>query len=164
VATEFRPELVLGVLERHGVRFVLIGGLAATIHGSAHVTTDVDITPERGAANLGRLSAALTELEARVRAPGEPDGVPFGHDAASLASIGVWNLTTKHGDLDISFEPSGTKGFADLRRDATELEILGVRVEVASLADVVRSKEAADRIKDRQVLPSLRRLLDRGPQ
>ncbi|GEM_PF-2496763 len=60
--------------------------------------------------------------------------------------------------------PSGTHGYDDLRRDATELEILGVHVPLASLADIIRSKEAADRPKDRLTLPMLRRILDEGPR
>jgi hypothetical protein len=158
-APEFRPELVLGVLARHGVRSVLIGGFAGVIHGSPYVTTDVDVVPDRRPANLERLSAALTELHARVWTPSEPDGVAFDHDAASLASVVVWNLVTEFGRLDITFEPSGTAGYPDIARDAAHLVILGVEVDVASLADVIRSKEAADREKDRLVLPVLRRLL-----
>jgi hypothetical protein len=160
MAPEFRPEEILRTLDRHGVRYVLIGGLAATIHGSAHVTTDVDITPEPGRKNLERLSAALEELHAKIRVAGEPGGLPFDHDAASLARVGVLNMTTEFGDLDICATPAGTGGYKDLSRDAIELEILGVRTMVASLADVVRSKEAAGRPKDQLTLPTLRRLLD----
>ncbi|MGH2539988.1 MAG: hypothetical protein ACRDGK_05670 [Actinomycetota bacterium] len=157
---EFRPELLLEVLARHGVRYVLIGGFAGVIHGSPYVTTDVDVVPDRSAANLERLSAALSELHARVWTSSEPAGVPFDHDATSLASVGVRNLVTDFGRLDLTFEPSGTAGYPDLERDTTRLEILGVEVDVASLADVIRSKEAAGRQKDLLVLPVLRRLLE----
>jgi hypothetical protein len=157
---EFRPETILEVLTRHGVRYVLIGGYAGVIHGSPYVTTDVDVVPDEQPANLERLSSALAELHARVWTPSEPDGVPFEHDAASLASVRIWNLVTAFGRLDISFEPSGTSGYRDVSRDAVHLNILGVDVDVASLADVIRSKEAADREKDRLVLPVLRRLLE----
>jgi hypothetical protein len=85
VNTEFRPEAILDVLERHRVRYVLIGGFAATIHGSPYVTTDVDITPATGPENLAQLPAALNELEARIRVTGEPEGFDFTHDAESLA-------------------------------------------------------------------------------
>jgi hypothetical protein len=162
MSPEFRPEAILEVLERHRVRYVLIGGFAATIHGSPYVTTDVDITPAAGPENLARLSAALNELEARKRVAGEPEGFAFSHDAASLAKGQIWNLITRFGDLDISFVPSGTRGYDDLRRDAADLEILGVQVPLASLADIIRSKEAADRPKDRLVLPVLRRILEEG--
>ena len=156
---EFRPELVLDVLTRHGVRYVLIGGFAAVIHGSPYVTTDVDVVPLTDEKTLGRLSSALDELHARVWSPEEPGGLPFDHDAGSLAAVRVWNLVTDHGRLDITFEPSGTTGYRDIERDAVRLVILGTEVDVASLADVIRSKEAAGREKDRVVLPVLRRIL-----
>ena len=157
---EFRPEGILGALNQHGVKFVLIGGFAAVIHGSPYVTTDMDVVPETSRANLERLSEALRELDARVWTSGEPNGLSFSHSAESLARAQVWNLVTLYGRLDISFQPSGTTGFADLVRDAIHLDILDTEVEVASLADVIRSKEAAGREKDRIVLPTLRRLLD----
>lgn len=157
---EFRPEEILGALSRNGVRYVLIGGFAAVIHGSPYVTTDVDIVPESSSANLSRLSAALSELGARVWTSSEPDGLPFRHDAESLGRVQIWNLVTDHGRLDITFQPSGTAGFADLSRDALHLTILGAAVDVAALADIVRSKEAAGREKDRLTLPILRRLLE----
>jgi hypothetical protein len=157
---EFNPGPILEVLARHGVRYVLIGGYAGVIHGSPYLTTDVDVVPDAEPENLERLSSALAELDARVWTPSEPNGVPFDHDAASLAAVRIWNLVTDFGRLDISFEPSGTSGYRDVARDAVHLEILGIGVDVASLADVIRSKEAADREKDRLVLPVLRRLLE----
>ena len=156
---EFQPERLLRLLDDHGVRFVLIGGFAAVIHGSPYVTTDIDIVPNGDRANLRRLSDALKAMNARGWTASEPEGIPFDHDAASLADVRVWNLVTDFGRLDLTFEPAGTSGYEDLARDAMHLMILGTDVEVASLADVVRSKEAADRDKDRLVLPVLRRLL-----
>jgi hypothetical protein len=85
--------------------------------------------------------------------PSEPSGLAFEHDARSLAGVTVWNLVTDHGRLDIWFQPSATTGYADLARDAVHLTILRVEVDVASLADVIRSKEAAGREKDRLALP-----------
>ncbi len=158
---EFRPQEIFAALDRHGVRYVVIGGLAAVLHGAAHVTTDLDIAPEEAKRNLERLSAALKELNARIRVSGEPDGVPFDHSAESLARVRIWNMQTSMGDLDVAFEPSGTRGYEDLRRDAVPMTIGGVQVQVASLADVIRSKEAAGRERDRAVLPGLRELLAR---
>jgi len=158
-APTYDPEPMLRTLRKHDVRFVVIGGFAANYHGSPHLTFDLDITPERSDENLARLWSALTELGAKVRARGvEP--LPFRHDARSLGAVDVWNLITPFGDLDISFVPAGTSGYADLHRDALQADALGVRVELASLADVVRSKEAADRPKDHVTLPTLRRILD----
>ena len=150
---------LLSVLHRHQVRYVLIGGLAAVYHGSPFPTEDADITPATGADNLQRLSAALVDLEARIRTESVPDGLPFAHDAESLAAASTWNLTTQAGDLDISFTPDGTTGYGDLAREAEPANLYGSVVHVASLADVIRSKQAANRPKDQRVLPTLRHIL-----
>ncbi|MEP6759223.1 MAG: hypothetical protein ABJB55_08510 [Actinomycetota bacterium] len=159
---EFDPRRIFEVLDRHGVRYVLIGGLAAILHGASHLTTDVDVVPKEARDNLDRLSAALKELHARIRVTSEPEGVPFDYSAESLARVRVWNLQTAAGDLDITFEPSGTRGYDDLRRDAISMRLRSGDVTVASLADVIRSKEAADRPRDRAALPGLRALLSAG--
>lgn len=160
--TSFQPAEILAALERHGVRYVVIGGLAATLHGSPVMTTDADICPDRETGNLERLARALVELRARIRTPGVPQGLAFACDATFLSRIDVLlNLKTKFGDLDLSFIPSGTSGFADLQQHAVPMSLMGQPVAVASLADVIRSKEAADRPKDRIALPVLRLLLER---
>ncbi|MFN2383784.1 MAG: hypothetical protein ABR559_05910 [Gemmatimonadota bacterium] len=157
----FNPEAILQILERHEVRYVLIGGLAAALHGSPHVTTDVDIAPSRKRRNLTRLAAALVELDARVRTTGESEGLAFDRSPAMLERASILNLTTLQGDLDLTFDPSGTGGYDDLRHHALEVDIRGTTVVVAHLADIIRSKEAAGREKDRLTLPTLRRLLER---
>ena len=156
---DFDPRAIFDALDRHGVRYVLIGGMAAILHGASHVTTDVDVVPQDARENLERLSDVLKELNARIRVAGEPGGVPFDLSGESLARVRVWNLQTDLGDLDLTFEPSGTHGFEDLRRDAVVMHLRSGDVTVASLADVVRSKEAADRPRDRAALPGLRSLL-----
>lgn len=158
---ELDLERLLGVLHQHGVVYVLIGGLAAVYHGSPFPTEDADITPRSDPANLERLAAALRELHARVRTETEPDGLPFACDAAALADVQTWNLVTDAGDLDLSLEPSGTQGYSDLCRDASIANLYGVTVQIASLADVIRSKQAANRPKDQRVLPTLREILAR---
>lgn len=165
MARELDLAALLTVLDQHGVDYVLIGGIAAVAHGSPFPTEDADITPAMSRENLARLSAALSDLDARVRSEGEPDGLPFAHDADSLAAVSTWNLTTRHGDLDLSFVPDGTTGYDDLRHGAHLTDILGLTVAIASLADVIRSKQAANRPKDQRVLPTLRALQARinGP-
>ena len=154
---DYQPDKILEVLVRHRVDFVLIGGLAALAHGSPFPTRDVDVTPDKDLANLGRLSDALTELGAMVRF--DDEAMAFNHDAESLAAAGVWNLRTKFGDLDISMVPNGTEGYPDLIRDSVPTAIIDVVVPVASLADIIRSKQAANRPKDQRVLPTLREIL-----
>jgi Aminoglycoside-2''-adenylyltransferase len=150
---------ILEVLHRNKVAYILIGGLAAVYHGSPFPTEDADITPEMGRRNLDKLATALRELNARVRTDPEPSRIPFRSDGEALAAAETWNLTTDAGDLDVTFEPSGTRGYPDLRHDATQVELYGVSVRIASLADVIRSKQAANRPKDQRVLPTLREIL-----
>jgi predicted nucleotidyltransferase len=157
---DFRPEEIIRILNEQAVDYVLIGGLAAVLYGEPHLTTDVDIVPQESRANLDRLSAALTSINARVRIAGDDGGVPFNHDAASLAQIRIWNLVTDLGNLDVTFVPSGTRGYDDLVREVNRVKVGDTEVPVASLADVIRSKEAAARPKDQAILPALRRLLE----
>lgn len=155
------PRAILAVLVRHGVRFVLVGGLASEIRRvPLPRTEDLDITPARDLDNLQRLSAALRELDARIRAPGVPEGLPFSHDGRSLSAARVWNLVTPYGPIDLAMVPSGTEGFEDLVRSAEAMEAFGVEVQVASLRDIIRSKEAAGREKDLLHLPVLYQTLE----
>jgi hypothetical protein len=154
---------LLGTLERHGVNFLVIGGLASVLHGAPYQTVDCDVTPEESDDNLARLSAALRELHARVWIGGDA-GLEFQHDARSLKDARTWNLITRHGLLDISFKPAGTGGYPDLIKRAVFIEVDGVRFGVASLEDVVHAKQAAGRDKDERVLPLLRRMLAEGIQ
>lgn len=160
---ELDLEKLFDTLSRHKVIYVLIGGLAAVYHGSPFPTEDADITPENSHANLTRLAAALRELNAKVRTESVPEGLPFACDADGLAATRTWNLVTDVGDLDIAFEPSGTRGYPDLQRDATSAGIYGTTVQIASLSDIIRSKQTANRPKDQRVLPTLRELLIRAP-
>jgi len=156
---------MLSALTEEGVRFVLIGGMAAILHGDVGVTVDLDVVPDRDAANLERLARALRTLGARIRTEGEPEGLAFDCSAqffANLSPDSIVNMTTEAGDLDVTFCPSGTHGYRDLRRDAVEIDAAErLPILVASLADIIRSKAAAGREKDRIALPRLRRLLDR---
>ncbi|MGH8875656.1 MAG: hypothetical protein ACRDVM_10460 [Acidimicrobiia bacterium] len=157
----FRPLEIIDALARHEVLYVVIGGLAATLHGSPLTTGDADICPAADPDNLERLSTALRDLGARVHTVSEPEGLPFACEAETLAQARIWNLVTRSGRVDVSFEPPGTGGYRDLRRDVATFDVEGLLIPVASLADVIRSKEAAGRERDRQALPTLRRLLER---
>ena len=155
-----QPDELFACLDRHGVQYVLIGGLAAVLHGSPLPTLDVDICPSRTPDNLGKLAAALEEIDARIRTSDAPDGLRFSRDAVFLARVDLLNLVTRFGDVDLSFTPSGTTGFDDLSPHAVPMRIRGATIAVASLEDVIRSKEAANRPKDHRSLPMLRQLLE----
>jgi hypothetical protein len=157
----FEPEAILAALERHRVRYVLIGGIAAVTRGARLLTEDVDITPASDVDNLERLADALRELEAQIRidAP-QPLVVPLPFDPRLLATNEIWNLATKHGKLDVVLRPGGfERGFEELRSGATR-ERIGedLRIYVASVDQLIRSKEAAGRAKDREAVAELRRV------
>ena len=156
------PERLIRVLAKHRVRYVLIGALAARLQGFPRLTADADITPDRSRDNLEHLSGALRELEARVYTESVPEGLPFDCSASALARAQLWNLVTNAGRLDVAFVPSGTEGFEDLSRDAVRFEVFGVELFAASLSDIVRSKQAADRPQDRQDVVVLREMLRRN--
>jgi hypothetical protein len=109
-----------------------------------------------------RLAAALEELEARVYTEGVPEGLPFDCNAETLDRADLWNLVTSAGRIDIAFVPAGTEGHEDLARGAIQFEVFGVNLLAASLADIVRSKEASDRPQDRQDVVVLREIIRRG--
>lgn len=156
---DFDLAALLTPLARHGVPFVVIGGVAAIARGVPTVTVDVDVVTASDRQSLEHLSAALVELDARLRTAGDVGGVPFPIDADMLATGGLWTLTTPYGDLDLVFVPDGTQGYDDVVRSADTFVIDGLPVPVAALEDVIRMKQASAREKDLAVLPLLRRTL-----
>lgn len=150
---------IVSVLNRHRVDYVVIGAYAAIAQQAPiDATRDIDFTPGESSKNLGRLSAALKELDARIRTGADVGGLRFDHDARSLRRADMWNLICRHGEFDISFRPAGFEtGYAKLIERAHRLVIDGVVITIADLADVIRSKELAGRPKDLRVLPALYR-------
>jgi hypothetical protein len=153
---EFDAETVVRVLNEHSVEYVLIGGLACVLHGVPIGTVDIDITPARTEANLGRLADALRTLDARLRVPGRPDPVEVAIDSRTFRLMQTVTFRTRAGDLDVALLPDGTEGYPDLARQRVDIDIDGVTFPVASLDDVIRSKAAAGRAKDLAVLDLLR--------
>jgi hypothetical protein len=145
-APAFDPLEALRALDRHGVRFVLIGGLGARLHGSPSVTNDLDVCYERSPENLERLAEAMPVLKARLR--GAPTHVPFQLDAKTLAAGDYFTFVTSAGNLDILGTPAGVDGFDELLRNAETLDLGGLTVPVASIDDLIAMKRAAGRPKD----------------
>ena len=154
-APRFQPGAQFECLNRHGVIFVLIGGVAARLHGSIRKTGDVDICPAPHAENVERLVHALRELDARIYVDPETPALPFSTDARALRSMTIVNLLTRSGRLDIVWEPPGSTGYDDLRQDAVEMQVLGQAVVVASIAGLIRTKSAAGRPKDLETIADL---------
>jgi hypothetical protein len=164
-----RPDLsaeeILAVLNRHQVDYVVIGAFAAIAQGvPLEATHDVDVTPRREIENLRRLSAALTELDARIRVDDVDEGLVFAHDPASLSGIAMLNLTCAAGDFDIVFAPAGApSGYEELVENSVVLRVGEVEVAAASIEDVLRSKEEVGREKDIRAALVLRAFLRDRP-
>lgn len=149
-------------LTQHGVRFVVIGGVAGNLRGSTTVTQDVDVCYARERENLVRMAAALQELHARLR--GAPPDVPFILNAKTLEMGDHFTFVTDVGSLDILGHPSGIPGgYEELERAADEMDLGTFTVKVAAIDDLIRMKRAAGRPKDLievEVLGALRDEID----
>lgn len=159
--SEFLPRRMLEVLQRHGVRFVTIGGMAGALHGSPSITYDLDICYQRDPENLERLAAALRELGAKLR--GVDEEVPFLLDARTLRAGDCFTFVTAYGALDILGTPAGSRGYDDLVESAEDFDLDGLSVRVVSLDDLIAMKQAAGRPKDRvhlEILGALQDVID----
>jgi hypothetical protein len=141
---------LLEPMVRHGVEFVLIGGMAGIALGSNYPSFDVDILYRRGKANVARLVAALGELDVRLR--GAPADVPFILDERTIENGANFTFLTRHGDFDVLAEAAGVKGYDAVALNAVEKEIHGLPIKVASIDDLIAMKRAANRPKDRNML------------
>lgn len=157
----FEPERIFETLNRHGVRYVVIGAFAANLQGWPEPTEDIDVTPDRDPRNFQRLAAALIELGGV--ALGE-DGEPLTDwplDDQHLKMVDRTLVQTSYGELDVVVNPAGAHGYPDLVNDARSYPVAeGVEILAVSLRRVIESKQIVGREKDRAVLPRLREILD----
>ena len=150
------PAGIVAALERHHVRYVIIGGVAAQLHGSPAPTRGLDVTPERSAPNLARLAAALASVEAQEWVPGFGYPLQLPMDRRRLAGDRVLLTQTRYGRVDIVPAPHGVPtGYAELEPRARRVPAYGTELPVACLDDLVRSHGAASRAKDKLALARL---------
>jgi hypothetical protein len=164
-ARPFDPERLLSTLTRHRVRFVVIGGIAGRLYGSPSVTNDLDVCYARDRKNLAALSAALTELRAKLR--DAPERLPFRPDSATLTAGSNFTFSTDAGNLDCFATPAGSAGFEELIAGATEMRVGSLQISVVALEDLIRLKQASGRPKDRievEVLSALKEEIEKDPR
>lgn len=151
-------EETIRALYDEGVEFVLIGGAAMGIQGSAHLTKDIDICYSRTPSNIARLAKALKPFEPSLR--NAPTNLPFTLDPATITAGLNFTLTTSLGDLDLLGEVSGLGSFREVLAASEKREVGGVPCQVLSLEGLITAKTAAGRPRDLYVLPELRALAE----
>lgn len=139
------------------VRFIVIGGVAATAHGSAQLTNDLDVVYARTADDIARLAAALATHDAYLR--GVPPGLPFKFDAATIKRGLNFTLDTDFGPLNLLGEATGGGTYEALLPHTITLDLFGGPCLCVDLPTLIRLKRAAGRPKDIFALAELEALL-----
>jgi hypothetical protein len=147
---------ILKVLYDAHVEFVVIGGAAMVLQGSAHVTNDVDFCYSRTPENIKRLAAAIGPYHPQLR--GVPKGLPFRFDPRTISQGMNFTLETDLGDLDFLGEVTGLGSYEGVKASSDVLTIDAMQIHVLSYAGLIKSKKAAGRPKDLYVLPELEAL------
>ena len=145
------------------MQYLLVGGASATVYGAQRPTEDVDVVASRAKLNMSRLADALAELNARLRVEGLSDEeartLPVRLDAMMLRNMEISTWRTDAGDVDVLSDIPSRAGqhqrYEDLVTRVETAVVGSVTVQLASLEDVIASKEWADRPKDREALPEL---------
>lgn len=149
---------VLRVLTDGAVDFVLIGGVAANLHGSARATFDIDVVYSRAPANISKLVKCLAPYKPYLR--GAPPGLPFQFDETTVRNGLNFTLDTQLGEVDVLGEVAGGGNYAQLLPYTVELEAFGVRCKCVTLERLIQLKRAAGRPKDFESLAELQLLLE----
>lgn len=152
-------EAPLKLLGDHAVECVIIGGVAATLHGSTILTNDLDVCYRRELANLDRLAKALRSVNAHLR--NAPEGLPFILDPETLQKGLNFTFATDVGSLDLLGEVRGLGYFADVLKGSVTFELFGYRFPVLDVATLIIAKRSAGRPKDLIAIPELEAILQR---
>jgi len=152
-------ERALATLDRAAVEFIVIGGVAAALHGSAFTTLDLDVVYSRSPENIRRLAAALQGHRPYLR--GAPAGLPFVWDERTIRNGLNFTLTTELGDLDLLGEVAGGGTYEDLLSHSNEVTGFGVRFRLVDLDTLIVLKRAAGRPKDLPMIAELQGILER---
>lgn len=149
-ATDFKG--LLRTLLQAQVDFIVVGGVACNVHGSARATFD-DVVYSRTPDNIERLITALAPLRPYLR--GAPPGLPFDFDVRTVRAGLNFTLTTTLGDLDLLGEVVGGGSYDRLSASTVELELFGFQCRCVTLEKLIELKRAAGRVKDLEVIAEL---------
>ncbi len=152
-------ERQIQLLGKFEVEAVIVGGVAATLHGSEIPTTDLDVCYSRKSENLQKLAAALQSVHARLR--NAPEDLPFRLDAETLKSGLNFTFTTDIGNLDLLGEVRGLGYYEDVLPGSLVFELFGYAFPIVDLAKLIVAKRTAGRAKAMVAVAELEALLER---
>ena len=147
---------LLRVLTEGGVDFIIVGGFAATLHGSSTPTRDLDLVYSRQGQNLDRLVRVLAPRSPYLR--GAPPGLPFRWDRRTVEHGLNFTLSTDLGALDLLGEIAGGGDYGNLLPHTQEVTLFGVHCRCLGLDKLIEVKRAAGRPRDLQAVADLESL------
>ena len=153
---------LLPLLVQNEVDFIIVGGAAATAHGSARLTLDLDIVYRRDDVNLDRIVRALAPIQPYLR--GAPPGLPFEWSVQTLKKGLNFTLITTLGALDLFGEIPGGGGYDELEKQTIKIQVAGVECLCLSLERLIDVKRAAGRPKDLEAIAELLQILEEQQQ
>lgn len=148
---------LLRLLAENEVEFIIVGGAAATVHGSARLTLDLDVAYRRTNENIARIVNALELIKPYLR--GAPPGLPFDWSVATIQKGLNFTLITSLGALDLLGEIVGGGDYEQLSPETVEVEIAGIKCLCLNLERLIAVKRAAGRPKDLEVVAELQQIL-----
>jgi hypothetical protein len=151
------PVRIFEALERHGVEYLTIGGVAVNAHGHVRNTRDVDVLIEWSAENMQRLAAALADLDAKLSGVDADLLDVDPHDPEALLNGGNFTLRTDAGGLDL-FDPAeipGGRPYEEMRLRGVEAVVQGVRIRTVGFDDLIRLKRESGRDRDLEDVATL---------
>lgn len=151
-------EALVRLLTHGNVEFIMVGGAAATVHGSARLTQDLDIVYRRTPENIDRLATCLQPHHPYLR--GAPPGLPFKFDTHTIQRGFNFTLTTALGSIDLLGEITGGGDYEELLPYSVEVELFGVKCRCLGLRRLIEVKRAAGRPRDLEVVAELEALLE----
>jgi hypothetical protein len=146
-------EKAIVAMASNDVDFVVIGGVALSVHATAYITFDIDFAYSRSKDNLAKIARALAPFNPRPR--GFPKELPFIWDASTLTNGSVFTLDTSIGEIDLFSEVKGLGDFAEVFAKSEKFELWGFMVNVLSIDGLIAAKRASGREKD---IPGLKHL------
>ena len=149
---------LITLLVENEIDFIIVGGAAATVYGSARLTLDLDIVYSRDNLNLERIVRALEPIQPYLR--GAPPGLPFEWSVQTLKKGLNFTLITTLGALDLLGEIVGGGGYEELKPETISIQVAGVECRCLSLEQLIEVKRAAGRPKDLEAIAELQQILE----